>query len=153
MMAPSNGPTRASRSITGRMTRKPATWKATTATTSGTLSRPEVDRKGVPSVMLPAVRGLEEGLRTSPAAARTIACAAAPLLPLPACHQGVYARLRRAMERVGVRGRFHTLRLAETPLTRNESERRAHSDLSPQAGRGEGRAVRLPCQRAGARAG
>src|SRR5579864_3644390 len=28
----------------------------------------------------------------------------APLLPLPACHQGVHARLRRAMERVGVRG-------------------------------------------------
>jgi hypothetical protein len=26
------------------------------------------------------------------------------LLPLPACHQGVYTRLRRAMERVGVRG-------------------------------------------------
>src|SRR5580700_1055604 len=39
----------------------------------------------------------------------------APLLPLPACHQGVYARLRRAMERVGVRGPFHRLRLAERP--------------------------------------
>src|SRR5882757_3764444 len=51
----------------------------------------------------------------------------ASLLPLPACHQGVYARRSlslgppkagpdgRAMERVGVRGRFHTLRLAATP--------------------------------------
>ena len=39
----------------------------------------------------------------------------APLLPLPACHQGVHARLRRAMERVGVRGRLHRLRLAEAP--------------------------------------
>src|SRR5215471_6328840 len=27
--------------------------------------------------------------------------------PSPRCHQGVYARLRAAMERVGVRGRFH----------------------------------------------
>src|SRR5215472_8947341 len=35
------------------------------------------------------------------------------LLPLPACHQGVYARLRRAMERVGVRGRIPKLRLAK----------------------------------------
>src|SRR5262245_11506974 len=39
----------------------------------------------------------------------------APLLPLPACHQGVYARLRRAMERVGVRGPLNRLRLAEAP--------------------------------------
>src|SRR5262249_24784256 len=46
---------------------------------------------------------------------RAIACGTAPLRPLPACHQGVYAHLRRAMERVAVRGRFHRLRLAETP--------------------------------------
>ena len=37
----------------------------------------------------------------------------AGLLPLPACHQGVYARLRRAMERVGVRGPLHKDGLAE----------------------------------------
>src|SRR6202030_1515216 len=43
------------------------------------------------------------------------ACGRPLLLPLPACHQGVYARLRRAMERVGVRGPFHRLRLAERP--------------------------------------
>ena len=43
------------------------------------------------------------------------ASGAALLPPLPACHQGVHARLRRAMERVGVRGRFHKLRLAERP--------------------------------------
>jgi hypothetical protein len=36
------------------------------------------------------------------------------VLPLPACHQGVYARLRRAMERVG--GRFHKLKLATQSL-------------------------------------
>jgi len=35
------------------------------------------------------------------------------LLPLPACHKGVYARLRRAMERVGVRGPLHEDGLAE----------------------------------------
>src|SRR6266849_3214800 len=68
---------------------------------------------------------------------------AEPLLPLPACHQGVYARLRRAMERVGVRGPFRKLRLATQrlwrgPLTRNLREERANSDLSPQAGRGKG---------------
>src|SRR5262249_38813437 len=50
----------------------------------------------------------------------------APLLPLPACG-----------ERVGVRGPLRRLRLAEAPPHRNERERRAHSDLSPQAGRGE----------------
>ena len=33
----------------------------------------------------------------------------------PLAIRAFYARLRRAMERVGVRGRFHTLRLAETP--------------------------------------
>src|ERR1700730_4178915 len=37
------------------------------------------------------------------------------LLLLPACHQGVYARLRRAMEKVGMRGSLHKLRLAESP--------------------------------------
>src|SRR5260370_23706184 len=35
------------------------------------------------------------------------------LLPLPACHKGVYARLRRAMERVWGRGPLHKDRLAE----------------------------------------
>src|ERR1700720_3277017 len=49
------------------------------------------------------------------------------------------------MERVGVRGPFHKLRLAERPLTRNLREERANSDLSPQAGRGEGCGqIRLP---------
>src|SRR5258708_23342226 len=61
------------------------------------------------------------------------------LLPLPACHKGVYARLRRAMERVGVRGRLHKLRLATQslwrgPLTRNLREECANSDLSMLAG-------------------
>src|SRR5712672_1866688 len=42
--------------------------------------------------------------------------AAGFLLPLPACHQGVYARLRRAMERVGVRGPLPKLRLAKLRL-------------------------------------
>src|SRR5258706_11499303 len=49
------------------------------------------------------------------------------LLPLPACHKGVYARrslssgrpkagpVGRAMERAGVRGRAARLRLAESP--------------------------------------
>src|ERR1700721_2883187 len=41
-------------------------------------------------------------------------------LPRPACHQGVYARLRRAMERVGVRGPFRVSELAETPPHRAE---------------------------------
>src|ERR1700680_2001989 len=39
-------------------------------------------------------------------------------LLLPACHQGVYARLRRAMEKVGMRGPFHeseALRIVERP--------------------------------------
>src|SRR5262249_11040416 len=65
------------------------------------------------------------------------------VLPLPACHKGVYARLRRAMERDGVRGPFRvgklaTLSLRRGPLTRNLRGERANSDLSPQAGRGEG---------------
>jgi hypothetical protein len=36
-------------------------------------------------------------------------------LLLPACHQGVYARLRRAMEKVGMRGRFRESELVEAP--------------------------------------
>src|ERR1700731_2103913 len=36
-------------------------------------------------------------------------------LLLPACHQGVYARLRRAMEKVGMRGRSRESELVETP--------------------------------------
>jgi hypothetical protein len=36
-------------------------------------------------------------------------------LLLPARHQGVYARLRRAMEKVGMRGPLRELRLAERP--------------------------------------
>src|SRR5258708_4040462 len=68
---------------------------------------------------------------------------AGALLPLPACHQGVHARLRRAMERVGVRGLLHKGGLAERegafprssdswrgPLTRNLRGERANSDLS-----------------------
>jgi hypothetical protein len=38
-------------------------------------------------------------------------------LLLPACHQGVYARLRRAMEKVGMRGRFRESDLWKRPLT------------------------------------
>jgi Kef-type K+ transport system membrane component KefB/nucleotide-binding universal stress UspA family protein len=41
-----------------------------------------------------------------------------PLPPLPACHQGLCARLRRATERVGVRGALQTLRQWKGPLTR-----------------------------------
>jgi hypothetical protein len=41
-------------------------------------------------------------------------------LLLPACHQGVYARLRRAMEKVGMRGRFRESELVETPPHRAE---------------------------------
>src|SRR5215471_3880949 len=74
-------------------------------------------------------------------------------LPLPACHQGVYARLRPAMERVGVRGPFHKLGLVERPphppptlsLPRLRGRDRVGGDLSPQAGRGQGRVhTRLP---------
>src|SRR5258708_14017203 len=81
------------------------------------------------------------------------------LLPLPACLKGVYARLRRAMERVGVRGPFRKLRFATQnlwrgPLTRNEREERAHSDLSPQAARlrGEVKAT-VKCDRVSDRDG
>jgi hypothetical protein len=41
-------------------------------------------------------------------------------LLLPACHQGVYARLRRAMEKVGMRGRFRESERVETPPHRAE---------------------------------
>src|SRR5262249_42585244 len=68
-----------------------------------------------------------------PPSSSAIAFDGAHLLPLPACG-----------ERVGVRGHLHKRRLASpsllrSPLTRNEREGRAHSDLSPQAGRGKGR--------------
>src|SRR5580704_9291472 len=52
------------------------------------------------------------------------------LLPLPACHQGVHARLRRAMERVGVRGLFRESELVEGPLIPTfspQAERRSTS--------------------------
>src|SRR5882672_4412814 len=63
------------------------------------------------------------------------------LLPLPACHKGVYARrslssgrpkagpVGRAMEKAGVRGRAAGLRLAESP---------PHPDPLPFGGEGEG---------------
>src|SRR5215472_9684772 len=62
---------------------------------------------------------------------RSVAFDEPPLLPLPACG-----------ERVGVGGHLRKLRpvsqsLRRGPLTRNEREGRAHSDLSPQAGRGK----------------
>src|SRR5262249_2418225 len=61
---------------------------------------------------------------------RAIALALAQLHPLPACHQGVYARLRRAMERAGVRG----------PLRASELvERAPHPDLLPASGEKEKR--------------
>jgi len=41
-------------------------------------------------------------------------------LLLPARHQGVYARLRRAMEKVGMRGRSRESELVETPPHRAE---------------------------------
>src|SRR5260370_28112110 len=41
-------------------------------------------------------------------------------LLLPACHQGVYARLRRAMEKVGMRGRCRESELVEAPPHRAE---------------------------------
>ena len=61
-------------------------------------------------------------------------------LPRPACHQGVYARLRRAMERVGVRGRFRKLKLATQslrrgPLTRNLREERKFRPLPASGAR------------------
>ncbi len=46
-----------------------------------------------------------------------VARGAARLLPLPACLKGVYARLRRAMERVGVRGPLRKLKFATQSLT------------------------------------
>src|ERR1700720_4158685 len=41
-------------------------------------------------------------------------------LLLPACHQGVYARLRRAMEKVGMRGRTRVSERVEAPPHRAE---------------------------------
>jgi len=66
------------------------------------------------------------------------------LLPLPACHQGVYARLRRAIERVGVRGPFRESEPVERPPHPPPpfppplaGEGQGGGDPSPQAGRGE----------------
>src|SRR5215471_13212744 len=59
-------------------------------------------------------------------------------LPLPACHQGVYARLRPAMERPP-----HPPPTLSLP--RKRGRERVGGDLSPQAGRGQGRVhMRLP---------
>src|SRR6266446_8714470 len=74
-------------------------------------------------------------------------CGVSSLLPLPACLKGVYARLRRAMERVGVRVRFHKGGLAEgeVPLQKAQTRGEAppprapeRAGPSPQPGRGEG---------------
>jgi hypothetical protein len=70
------------------------------------------------------------------------------VLPLPACG-----------ERDGVRGLFRKRKLANQslwrgPLTRNLRDARANSDLSPQAGRGEGlrpNAIALPAREGGRR--
>src|SRR5882672_2401195 len=96
-------------------------------------------------VDLPAVR--------HPIGAKT-RCVQVFLLPLPACHKGVYARrslssgrpeagpVGRAMETVGVRGHKGGLaecnpgsfRLAESPLARNLRKERANSDLPAKRG-------------------
>src|SRR5580704_2358526 len=75
---------------------------------------------------------------TLPRKSRANAYGTTPLLPLPACG-----------ERIGVRGRFHKLRLAERP----PHPRSLRSlDLSPHAGRGEGGAsyaIALPASGGG----
>src|SRR6266481_9774253 len=43
--------------------------------------------------------------------------------------------------RVGVRGLFQALRLAEAPPHPESARKRANSDLSPQAGRGDARSL------------
>jgi hypothetical protein len=70
--------------------------------------------------------------------------AAALVLLLPACHQGVHARLRRAMEKVGMRGRFHKLRLAEAP---------PHPDPLPARGEREKKSAGICDRRAACRGG
>ena len=93
-------------------------------------------REGAAALRLPPYQGgghhTPDFLRQSdpPAPGRTVAFGAPPQLPLPACHQGVYARLRRAMERVGVRGPLQTLGLWRGPLTR------PHPNPPRQAGEG-----------------
>lgn len=73
--------------------------------------------------------------------------------PLPACQQGIYARARRALVSVGVRGHFRRRKLATQsassgPLTRPPAysaalagEAREGADLSAQAGSGEDHAT------------
>jgi TctA family transporter len=77
----------------------------------------------------------------------------APPLPLPACDQGVYARLRGALERDGVKGPFRRLKLATQSawsglLTRPPpyspalaGEGTQGADLFPPADRAEGHAI------------
>src|SRR5258708_18349744 len=57
-----------------------------------------LDRRQAISIRVPA--------KEARAKERAVVFGTAPLLLLPACHQGVYARLLRAMEKVGMRGRF-----------------------------------------------
>src|ERR1700686_3744146 len=65
-------------------------------------------------------------------------------LLLPARHQGVYARLRRAMEKVGMRGRCREPERVETPLTGPNSDfPQCRAALPPPAGRGTLRHARL----------
>src|SRR5215831_2882346 len=60
---------------------------------------------------------------------RTVPKGEALPLPLPACRQGVYARLRRASQRIGVRGYFHRLRLAETPPHPSPPRKRGEEEI------------------------
>jgi hypothetical protein len=60
---------------------------------------------------------------------------------LPACHKGVYARPRRALQGEGVRGPFRTRKLAteslrKAPVTGNLRNERADCGLSRQNGGG-----------------
>src|SRR5579863_4834978 len=58
---------------------------------------------------------MERGIRdASSICCRRMTRHAHGALLLPACHQGVYARLRRAMEKVGMRGPSASLSVAET---------------------------------------
>src|SRR5258708_5100694 len=69
-----------------------------------------LDRRQAISIRVPA--------KEARAKERAVVFGTAPLLLLPACHQGVYARLLRAMEKVGLRGRFRESELvgrARTP--------------------------------------
>src|ERR1700730_13412299 len=81
-----------------------------------------------------AVRGF---MRRGRSAHSDVDCRRSPyagrLLRL-ACHQGVYARLRRAMETVGLRGPRPESELVETPPHRAEiGARSIRAALSPQA--------------------